>query len=42
MKHGHVVGSRHVSDTAMDEIVHMIVAGTDPRQLAAEVEPELS
>jgi simple sugar transport system ATP-binding protein len=42
MKHGHVVGSRHVSDTAMDEIVHMIVAGTDPRQPAAGTEPELS
>src|SRR5262249_10965475 len=31
MKHGHVVGSRNVSDTAPDEIVHMIVAGDDPR-----------
>jgi inositol transport system ATP-binding protein len=43
MKHGHVVGSRAVSDTATDEIVHMIVAGIDPRQSAAATdEPELS
>ena len=43
MKHGHVVGSRVVSDTATDEIVHMIVAGVDPRHSAtAADEPELS
>jgi ribose transport system ATP-binding protein len=41
MKHGHVVGSRNVSDTATDEIVHMIVAGVDPRQPTAADEPEL-
>jgi ABC-type sugar transport system ATPase subunit len=32
MKHGQVVGDRAVRDTAADEIVHMIVAGTDPRR----------
>lgn len=42
MKHGHVVGMRDVSDTATDEIVHMIVAGTDPRQPAAPDDPEPS
>ena len=43
MKHGHVVRSRSVTDTATGEIVHMIVAGTDPRQSAAAAdEPELS
>lgn len=31
MKHGHVVGTRRVSDTGSDEILHMIVAGRDPR-----------
>jgi simple sugar transport system ATP-binding protein len=30
MKHGQIVGSRAVAKTAADEIVHMIVAGTDP------------
>jgi simple sugar transport system ATP-binding protein len=42
MKHGHVVGSRAISDTAADEIVHMIVAGADPRQALMTEEPELS
>ena len=32
MKHGRVVGARPVSETSPDEIVQMIVAGTDPRQ----------
>jgi ABC-type sugar transport system ATPase subunit len=31
MKHGHIVGTRQVSDTASDEILHMIIAGRDPR-----------
>jgi simple sugar transport system ATP-binding protein len=31
MKHGHVVGTRQVSETGSDEILHMIVAGRDPR-----------
>ncbi|MEM7021770.1 MAG: ATP-binding cassette domain-containing protein [Pseudomonadota bacterium] len=30
MKHGQIVGSRAVAETLADEIVHMIVAGTDP------------
>jgi simple sugar transport system ATP-binding protein len=34
MKHGHIVGSRRVADTAADEVLHMIVAGTDPRRPA--------
>jgi simple sugar transport system ATP-binding protein len=34
MKHGHIVGSRTVADTAADEVLHMIVAGTDPRRTA--------
>jgi ribose transport system ATP-binding protein len=34
MKHGHVVGTRAVADTAADEIVHMIIAGSDPRRPA--------
>jgi ABC-type sugar transport system ATPase subunit len=42
MKHGHVVGSRAVSDTATDEIIHMIVAGIDPRHPTVVEEPELS
>jgi simple sugar transport system ATP-binding protein len=42
MKHGHVVGSRAVSDTATDEIIHMIVAGIDPRHPTVVDEPELS
>jgi simple sugar transport system ATP-binding protein len=32
MKHGHVVGARAVADTAADEILHMIIAGNDPRR----------
>jgi ABC-type sugar transport system ATPase subunit len=35
LRHGHVVGSRQVSDTAADELVHMIVTGEDPRERAA-------
>lgn len=31
MKHGHVVGARRVAETGADEILHMIVAGRDPR-----------
>jgi len=31
MKHGHVVGMRRVAETGADEILHMIVAGRDPR-----------
>jgi simple sugar transport system ATP-binding protein len=31
MKHGHVVGMRNIADTEADEILHMIVAGSDPR-----------
>ena len=32
MKHGHVVGARAVADTVADEILHMIIAGSDPRR----------
>jgi ABC-type sugar transport system ATPase subunit len=32
MKHGHVVGARAVAETMADEVLHMIVAGVDPRQ----------
>jgi simple sugar transport system ATP-binding protein len=42
MKHGHVVGSRAVSDTATEEIIQMIVAGVDPRQPTVVEEPGLS
>ena len=31
MKHGHVVCARRVAETGADEILHMIVAGRDPR-----------
>lgn len=31
MKHGHVVATRRVAETGADEILHMIVAGHDPR-----------
>ena len=31
MKHGHIVGARAVAETVADEVVHMIVAGIDPR-----------
>jgi ABC-type sugar transport system ATPase subunit len=34
MKHGYIVGSRPVAHTVADEVLHMIVAGTDPRQPA--------
>jgi ABC-type sugar transport system ATPase subunit len=34
MKHGHVVGSRPIAGTVTDEVLHMIVAGTDPRRPA--------
>ena len=33
MKHGHVVGAREVADTHADEIVQLIVSGSDPRAL---------
>ena len=32
MKHGHIVGQRVVADTVADEVLHMIVAGVDPRR----------
>ena len=31
LKHGSVVGERRIADTRGDELVHMIVAGQDPR-----------
>jgi ABC-type sugar transport system ATPase subunit len=31
MKRGHIVGSRRIAETEADEILHMIVAGHDPR-----------
>jgi simple sugar transport system ATP-binding protein len=31
MKHGHVVGARRIAETEADEVLHMIVAGSDPR-----------
>jgi simple sugar transport system ATP-binding protein len=31
LKHGQVVGERHITETEMDELVYMIVAGQDPR-----------
>lgn len=31
MKHGHVVGARRIAETGADEVLHMIVAGRDPR-----------
>lgn len=31
LKHGRVVGTRAVANTAADEVLHMIVAGEDPR-----------
>jgi simple sugar transport system ATP-binding protein len=34
MKHGHLVGTRAVADTAVDEVLHMIIAGHDPRRPA--------
>jgi len=36
MKHGHVVGARRIAETGSDEILHMIVAGRDPRRPAGE------
>ena len=35
LKHGHVVGERRMADTRGDELVHMIVAGQDPRETGA-------
>ena len=32
LKHGQVVGERHITETEMDELVYMIVAGQDPRE----------
>jgi ribose transport system ATP-binding protein len=34
MKHGRVVGTRAVADTAAEEVLHMIIAGNDPRRPA--------
>ncbi len=34
LKRGQVVGERRVADTGSDEILHMIVAGQDPRRAA--------
>lgn len=34
LKHGQIVGTRDVADTKADEILHMIVAGQDPRRSA--------
>jgi simple sugar transport system ATP-binding protein len=31
MKHGRIVGARRVGETALDEVVEMIVSGQDPR-----------
>ena len=38
LKHGSVVGERRVADTRGDELVHMIVAGQDPRAAGAGVD----
>ena len=35
LKHGSVVGERRIADTRGDELVHMIVAGQDPRATGA-------
>ena len=35
LKHGSVVGERRIADTRGDELVHMIVAGQDPRAAGA-------
>ena len=37
LKHGSVVGERRIADTRGDELVHMIVAGQDPRTAGAGV-----
>jgi simple sugar transport system ATP-binding protein len=42
MKHGRVVGAREVADTNADEIVQMIVSGTDPRVPQDRAEKEVS
>jgi ABC-type sugar transport system ATPase subunit len=34
MKHGRVIGTRAVGDTHADEIVQLIVSGSDPRRTA--------
>jgi ABC-type sugar transport system ATPase subunit len=36
MKHGRVVGNRATADTQADEVLHMIIAGRDPRTPAGE------
>ena len=36
LKHGSVVGERRIEDTQSDELVHMIVAGQDPRDTGVE------
>ena len=38
LKHGSVVGERRIADTRGDELVHMIVAGQDPRTAGAGVD----
>ena len=38
LKHGAVVGERRVAETGGDELVHMIVAGQDPREASAWAE----
>ena len=35
LKHGSVVGERRIAETGSDELVHMIVAGQDPRETGA-------
>jgi simple sugar transport system ATP-binding protein len=40
LKHGHIVGERHVKDTEIDEILYMIVAGQDPRANGTTPSPE--
>ena len=38
MKHGRVVGARAVADTNPDEVLQMIIAGSDPRSARAAVQ----
>ena len=38
LKHGSVVGERRIADTRGDELVHMIVAGQDPRATGAQAD----
>ncbi len=39
LKHGRVVGSRVVAETATEEVLHMIIAGEDPRAPLGEQGP---